>query len=361
MFLTPITRFGPRRSAVDSALKRTSQILADRDALAAENDEIGRALRAAEAERDRLFEACERLRGATGVISSPLAVGAPWRSARPVTSGVDLSRYASFDPLSVMKGGMVEDDIVKRELLKTRELLDRKGQPSAAEVAERERETSFLRSAPTRDVVAASAARAYIAPPREEQERRAKIRSELDGKLREIKAVVARVEKAVVGAEKALGRFEAAKGGISDKRMGELGGEVNSLLDSNVRIAMQLNQMGLDLARVYRRFKALEVGEGGERSRRGAGRRKGQAPQTPSADPRHVEDMRKAYSDLQAGVGLLEGEEKAKAERILREMEGDIGKSGAKAKKVMTPESEERLKSIGDELRGVKDRLEVGF
>ena len=94
---------------------------------------------------------------------------------------------------------------------------------------------SFLRSAPTRDVVASSPARAYIAPPKEEQERRARVRSELDGKLREIKAIVARIEEAAKGAEQALAKFEANKGGVSGKRMGELEGEVYSLLDSNAR------------------------------------------------------------------------------------------------------------------------------
>ena len=40
----------------------------------------------------------------------------------PLKSGVDLSRFAATDPASVLKGGMVEDDIVRRELMKTREV-----------------------------------------------------------------------------------------------------------------------------------------------------------------------------------------------------------------------------------------------
>ena len=159
--------------------------------------------------------------------------------------------------------------------------------------------------------------------------------------------------------------------------MGELEGEVYSLLDSNARIAVQMQQMGLDMARVYRRFKALEIGEGGERSRKTSGRRKPQAPETPTGvDPRHVEDMRKAYSDLQAGVDLLEGEEKIKAEKILQGMARDMGGEGGggrggggggdggrekMTKKIMTPESEERLKSIGEDLREVQERLNVGL
>ena len=122
-----------------------------------------------------------------------------------------------------------------------------------------------------------------------------------------------------------------------------------------------MQQMGLDMARVYRRFKALEIGEGGERSRKTSGRRKPQAPETPTADQRHLEDMKKAYSDLQAGVGLLEGDEKAKAEKILQDISRDMGAKAGKTKKVMTPESEERLKNIGEELREVKDRLDVGL
>ena len=49
-----------------------------------------------------------------------------------------------------------------------------------------------------------------------------------------------------------------------NKRILKLEDECFQLLNSNARITVQLQHLGLDLLRVYKRFKTLEVGGGGE-------------------------------------------------------------------------------------------------
>ena len=125
----------------------------------------------------------------------------------------------------------------------------------------------------------------YIALPREEQERRNSVRTDIDAKLRELKTAVATVTDVAERSEVLVEKFKVIKGmpfgslgegnkHVSSKRVKELESECYSLLDSNARIALQLQQLGLDLSRVYRRFKMLELGEGGAEGSVAGGKKK---------------------------------------------------------------------------------------
>ena len=129
---------------------------------------------------------------------------------------------------------------------------------------------------------------AHIAPPKEEQDRRGSVRRELDAKMGELATHIGKIENVVSASAGLLDRLETVKlqptssnshavnsetvvAGQS-RCILELEEECFKLLASNATIALQLQQLGLDLQRVYRRFKTLEVGGGGEGGKGGEGR-----------------------------------------------------------------------------------------
>ncbi|GMH67077.1 hypothetical protein TL16_g04589 [Triparma laevis f. inornata] len=125
-----------------------------------------------------------------------------------------------------------------------------------------------------------------------------------------------------------------------------------------------MQQLGLDLSRVYRRFKMLELGESeeklGKKKKRGE-RRSGDNDRGVKAIQDALQDteIKAAYENLKKGIDFLEGEEKVKAYAIMKDIE-EKQKEKRKEKgrkKSMTPESEEKLGKIGKELNAIEKRL----
>lgn len=294
------------KAAVEDALKRLDKLMSERNKLREENDSLAAETLSLGGDRARLLDVCERMRRqmenrdqhlgryAGDVmcdIQRPQDHQSSWH-------GVDLSRYdrQSAGMRSEATGGvgggerekagyvMVSDSVVARELEETKTLLAMGG-VNATLPSEGFRENSaatptFLRVTPSKSqpLEGQGGGRAlptYIAPPREELERRNLVRVELGKKTGQLKIVVEMVVEVVKESAALVESFSRLKGGSDNSKVLALEKSCFSLLDANSRIALQMQRMGLDLQRVYRRFKALEMGTAGGGGREGGkGRRK---------------------------------------------------------------------------------------
>ncbi|GMI14388.1 hypothetical protein TrVE_jg13197 [Triparma verrucosa] len=394
------------KQAVEEAMGRIGKIMQEREALTAENDNLAERLRGADGERARLMDVCERMRSMVEWKGGNGNFGAfVGDVARGEGRGIDLSVYSQQQQQQQQYSQqqqqtvpqhhhavMVKDSLVQAELEATRALLESGGLSMPEEKKENIPLTpTFLRTTPGGSMTQRGDAATlnYIALPREEQERRNSVRTDIDAKLRELKTAVATVTDVAERSEVLVEKFKVIKGmpfgslgegnkHVSSKRVKELESECYSLLDSNARIALQLQQLGLDLSRVYRRFKMLELGEGGAegsvaggKKKKRSERRSGDNDRSSAAAQEVLRDaeVREAYENLKKGAEFLEGEEKVKAYAIMRDMEekekrkgkerkeGDRDKDRAR-KKSLTPESADKLGKIGKDLNSLAQRLD---
>ena len=150
--------------------------------------------------------------------------------------------------------------------------------------------------------------------------------------------------------------FSKVKGETNGSaRVTELENELYQLLDSNARIALQLQQLGMDLRRVYKRFKNLE-GDGGKKTK--------EKNTTSNLNSRGAsddgleggpggDDIQNLVDDLQKGAEYLEGDEREKAFKLLKELNvqrGGGGGGGGTKKKL--------LQNVGSELDAIAQRLD---
>ncbi len=393
--------------AVADALGRISKMKAEREDMSRENDELVRKNLELGGDKARLLDICERMRVQVGYRDAHLG-----RYAGDVLASMGRSEahpmqyYQSpasvYAPPLEKASVMVSDSLVARELEATRELLNRGGitapvaSPRNAPPGGASFTPTFLRSTPGQSAFSQQVqsqpqqfgrpasldlAASYLAPPREEQERRGVVRRELDSKMAELSGHIGQIEDVVKVSASLLDKFEGMKrsepGPGMSKRLTELENECYQLLDSNARIALQLQQLGLDLQRVYRRFKNLELGGGGgggggnDMSRAAVNLKtsdevhqfgkhsRAKEGNTETRTMNNDEDLRQLYNDLQEGAPMLEGDQKTKAYQVLARLESDARDGGAaSARKKLSPEGASRLDRIGNDLAAISARLD---
>ncbi|GMI48659.1 hypothetical protein TrCOL_g7351 [Triparma columacea] len=393
------------KEAVADAMERMSKILEERSRLGEENDGLGREVQRLEGDRARLMDVCERMREQVGYRDVNLAALAG-DVMGGVGRGVDLSRYANDVQGKQQQQGArayvsVTDSIVARELEETRKVLEEGGEGvgtlggsfmgSFGEQKQKEQgifTPTFLRTTPGHGAFSGSksfvesSTPSYIAPPLEEQRRRNGIRMELDRKLAAAADMVGVIVEVVRESERLASEFKALRGSeggrggdeggngiVTGRKILALEGECYRLLDNNARVAVQMQRLGLDLQRVYRRFKNLEGGREEKGGRKGMGKRGGGRGGEVHLDLENGadgasgnnEDVERLYNDLKEGLEFMEGEEKVKAERFVAKFERDKelrGRGeGTKSKGGGTPGSA-KLEDIGKGLEDVKMRLE---
>ena len=412
------------KQAVEDALKRIARMTDERNTMGVENDELVKKNLILAGDRARLLDICERMKAQVGYRDSHLAqyagdvLGSLGRAhpqqqhpqqqhpqqqqqhqypqQYPPQYGYPQPQpNGAFNTLDERNSVMVSDTLVARELEATRLMLGGEGMTVSVNASNVSSNSlfspTFLRTTPGNSAVHTqrpppqtafgAPAVVSIAPPRDEQERRRAVQRELDGKMSELAAHIDKIEEVTKVSASLLDRFETLKRmpgahGVNsenvlspNKRVAELENECYQLLDSNARIALQLQQLGLDLQRVYRRFKTLEVGGAAKKERDGvvpvveeAGGRKEKVVERSRRSS--TSEMSQLYKDLQQGAPHMEGEEQAKAYRMLEQMEQQhLAKGGGGHQ---TPQrgggggegSNEKLLKIGDDLQSLSQRLE---
>mgnify|MGYP007107963154 FL=1 len=165
--------------------------------------------------------------------------------------------------------------------------------------------------------------------------------------MKELSSIVGMIATLVEKSGKFKGEFKKLKqedGLQPPKRVAELENECYQLLDSNARIALLVQQLGMDLRRVYKRFKNLE---GGSRTTGivGAGTGSGTQQSLVGSDDEGNGEMEHMYGDIRAGAEFLQGEEKERAYRLLKSMEKRRERRG-------------EVKRIGGQLDNIARRID---
>lgn len=152
---------------------------------------------------------------------------------------------------------------------------------------------------------------------REQMDELRQLQDRLQGKQTGLEELLGNIRNLVGSSERFLDRFFEDKSTLS-RGGGDASGEasailqrdVMTLLDSNARLALQLQALGKDLQTVYRRFKTLEssIGflQGGARSGRRSGSRRNPRNTPASADVEPIiMQMQKWGRDLQTAAETL--------------------------------------------------------
>lgn len=151
---------------------------------------------------------------------------------------------------------------------------------------------------------------------REQMDELRQLQNQLQGKQTGLEELLGNIRNLVGSSERFLDRFFADKSAVTqgDDAMAEasaiLQRDVMTLLDSNARLALQLQALGKDLQTVYRRFKTLESSisslQSGTRSGRRSGSRRNPRNTPVSADVEPIiMQMQKWGRDLQSAAETL--------------------------------------------------------
>jgi len=383
------------KKAVEEALVRLEKNISEKNQLMVENDDLVRRNLDLGGDRARLLDICERLRFQVGQRDGHLS-----KYAGDITSGIDLNSYNTNTNFAnstgyqqqqqhqhqhqQQHGVTVSDKIVARELEATRELFEKAGNgeyenfnfsptllnttPLPQQPRSGYRSTSQHMSTPHHSFMSTTNQQqgstfkqnmnpaSFITPPPEEQQRRNAVKKDLDKSMSQLNQIVEKIEAIVSTSTSFVENFSKVKGETNGSaRVTELENELYQLLDSNARIALQLQQLGMDLRRVYKRFKNLE-GDGGKKTK--------EKNTTSNLNSRGAsddgleggpggDDIQNLGDDLQKGAEYLEGDEREKAFKLLKELNvqrGGGGGGGGTKKKL--------LQNVGSELDAIAQRLD---